>query len=333
MRDDLVGFLVGALDASEHDELAKKLDEDQQLRQELKLVERGLEPLRWDSAQVEPPRGLASRTCEMIDQHTVTQPIDRTSGMSSASGRESSGRRRRWTVADFVVAAGVCVAAACLFFPAIINSRYHHQLNVCQMKMRDIGLALTDYSMNDRRGMFPAVPAKGNLAVAGMYAPTLLENGFVKDPNVFYCPAKSNTIVLKIPSVDVIRSLSAEAPELEVVQGDMGGDYAYTLGFFENGKLRGVRNQGREFYPVLADEPREHLSDSVVTSHGVGQNLFFEDGRVAFRTTRLRPNSDKDDLFKNDNDAWYGAGVHADDAVLAPSAIKPTLVGYPTPAR
>ena len=42
MRDDLVGFLVGALDASEHDELAQKLDKDQQLQQELKLVERGL---------------------------------------------------------------------------------------------------------------------------------------------------------------------------------------------------------------------------------------------------------------------------------------------------
>ena len=153
--------------------------------------------------------------------------------------------------------------------------------------------------MNDRRGMFPAIPAKGNMAVAGMYAPTLVDNGFVDDPNVFYCPAKSNTIVLKIPHIDDILSLSAEAPELQVVQGDMGGDYAYTLGYYENGKLRGVRNQGREFYPVLADEPLEHLSDSVITSHGSGQNLFFEDGRVAFLSKRTRPGTENDDLFKN----------------------------------
>ena len=125
--------------------------------------------------------------------------------------------------------------------------------------------------MKDRRGMFPAVPAKGNLAVAGMYAPTLLENGFVKDPNVFYCPAKSNTIVLKIQRWLTFDPCQLRHLNFEVIQGDMGGDYAYTLGFFENGKLRGVRNQGREFYPVLADEPREHLSDSVVTSHGLAK--------------------------------------------------------------
>ena len=68
MRDDLVGFLVGARDASEHDELTRRLDDDQRLRQELQLVERGLQPVRWDSGQFEPPTGLASRSCDLIDQ-------------------------------------------------------------------------------------------------------------------------------------------------------------------------------------------------------------------------------------------------------------------------
>ena len=49
MRHDLVGFVVGALEAKEHEEVRKKLEQDPELQQHLSLVERGLEPLSWDS--------------------------------------------------------------------------------------------------------------------------------------------------------------------------------------------------------------------------------------------------------------------------------------------
>jgi hypothetical protein len=233
-------------------------------------------------------------------------------------------------MADFVVAAGVCLAAACLFFPAIANSRYHSQLAICQNKMREIGIGLTDYSRSDERGMFPVVPTEGKLAVAGFYAPTLVENGFVNDSDLFYCPAKSQTVVLRIPHRKDV--LSAEGSQLVSFHRSMGGDYAYTLGFVQDGKLHGIRNRNRTHYPVLSDEPREELTNSVISSHGRGQNVLFEDGHVAFLSTRNRPGVADDDMFRNYR-GFQRAGIHSDDAVLAPSAVTPTPVSAgPQPA-
>ncbi|MCA9215635.1 MAG: hypothetical protein KDB27_21365, partial [Planctomycetales bacterium] len=67
MRDDLVGFLMGALDASEHDEIKRKLETDAQLREDLAKVERCLTPLSWDNSpesnyDYAPPAGLAEKT-------------------------------------------------------------------------------------------------------------------------------------------------------------------------------------------------------------------------------------------------------------------------------
>ena len=332
MRDDLVGYLVGALDASEHDELKQRLDSDEKLRQQLKLVDRGLQPLRWDAGTQEPPADLAARTCDLIDRHVEDNKVERASGgaMSAAGREEWADRNRNWTMADFVVAAGVCLAAACLFFPALSSSRHHQRMVACQNKLRDVGLALTDYSMSDRQGMFPVIPAKGKMGVAGMYAPTLMDGGFVDNADVFYCPAKSNnTIVLKIPKINEV--LSAEPEDLVSLYNNMGGDYAYNLGFVENGKLQGVRNRNRRFYPILADEPLELLADSVVTGHGRGQNLFFEDGHVEFVMTRTRPKLKSDDLFLNDH-GLKQAGLHANDAVLGTSSVRPVPVGWQVPS-
>jgi hypothetical protein len=236
---------------------------------------------------------------------------------------EATGGARRWTMADFIVAAGVCLAAACLFFPAIVNSRYHSQLAICQNKMKGIGQALVSYSQSDERGMFPVIPKEGKLSVAGVYAPVLVENGLIEDSDVFYCPAKSQTVVLRIPhSKDV---LSAEGNQLVSLHRTMGGDYAYTLGFVKNGRLHGIHNQNRTHYPVLSDEPQEELPNSVISSHGRGQNVLFEDGHVAFLSTRKRPGVADDDMFRNYR-GFQRAGIHSDDAVLAPSAVTPTPV-------
>ncbi len=328
MRHDLVGFVVGALDAKEHEEVRQKVETDPELQKDLSLVERGLEPLGWDSDRLIPPSGLASRTCEYIAKmdssgKTTLTCVESDGSLSPASQIEATGGARRWTMADFVVAAGVCLAAACLFFPAIVNSRYHSQMAICQNKMKDLGIGLVSYSQADERGMFPVIPTKGKLSVAGVYAPMLVENGHITDADKFYCPAKSQTVVLRIPhSKDV---LSAEGNQLVSLHRSMGGDYAYILGFLKNGKLHGIRNRNRTHYPVLSDEPQEELTNSVISSHGRGQNVLFEDGHVAFLSTRNRPGVADDDMFRN-YQGFQRAGIHSDDTVLAPSAVTPTPV-------
>ena len=66
MRDDLVGFLTGALDASEHDEIKRKLDVDPALQDDLQRIERCLTPLSWDKADYTPPADLTARTCDLV---------------------------------------------------------------------------------------------------------------------------------------------------------------------------------------------------------------------------------------------------------------------------
>ena len=45
MRDDLIGFVLGALDADEHDTIRRKVEQDQELQRQVEGVERCLRPL------------------------------------------------------------------------------------------------------------------------------------------------------------------------------------------------------------------------------------------------------------------------------------------------
>ena len=177
MHDDLVGFLTGALDASEHNEIQKRLDESADLREQLAKIERCLSPLSWDKEDRVPPVGLAAKTCKFVENHIEENKVELASARKErieALAAESSG----WTFSDFVVAAGICLAAACLFFPAVLNSRYNARLAHCQNNMRQLGRAFQEYSESNN-GYFPAVPAKGKLAFAGSYAAMLRDKNLI----------------------------------------------------------------------------------------------------------------------------------------------------------
>ena len=325
MRNDLIGYVLGALDVAEEDQIRQKLQYDEGAQKELELAKRSLRPLRFAASDQDPPDGLTSRTLSQVDafsadseQHAGSDVVTPAVGLSSAAF-EVAESERRWVMADFVVALGVCVAAACLLFPALANSRWHSQLAGCQNNMRDAGTALIDYSSN-QGGYFPQIPASGKLSVAGIYAPKLMEKGFVNDVRVFRCPAKGNTVVLKMPQIKDI--VAARGPRLVTLHRTMGGDYAYPLGFVQNGRLQGVRNQGRTHSALLADAPMENVRNVAIGTHGRGQNVLFEDGHVEFMTKRIRPGTESDDLFFND-DGFVLAGLHDRDAVLAPSPVSP----------
>jgi hypothetical protein len=55
----------------------------------------------------------------------------------------------------------------------------------------------------------------------------------------------------------------------------------------------------------------------------MGQNVLFEDGHVA-HLTRRSPEGCGDDIFLNDQ-GEVSAGMHRDDAVIAPSPAKPII--------
>ncbi len=66
MREHLLGYLMGALDASQQKQVEQALENDPQLRRELALLSEALEPLRADRGLHEPPQGLADRTLDVV---------------------------------------------------------------------------------------------------------------------------------------------------------------------------------------------------------------------------------------------------------------------------
>lgn len=347
MRTHLLGYLLGALDPAEREEVRQHLQADPALRRQLAKLEANLAffDLRPDEDDVDPPEGLAERTCALVDRYeAAAAPVDfetddtddtvttvRPASLCSAPAGELSGSRHRWSLADLLIAAGVCMATAFLFFPAIANSRHHARIGVCQNKLRQLGSALGRYS-DYHEGYFPRVPADGNLGVAGVYSTILMQDGQLSEPQLVICPASNladEAEGFRIPSVNEVRE--ARGPTLIVWQRSMGGSFGYAFGYLDSGKqYRAIRNRGRTHFALMADAPDPRSFGRTSVNHGGrGQNVLFESGRVQYLVT-VRTRVVGDDPFASDRDR-VEAGRHQDDAVIGRSGTRVRLPYFPPP--
>ena len=93
MRDDLVGYLIGALDAPDSHRVEALLADPQSgesLRRDLEILRRSMSPVVADSEPLPAPAGLATRTLEMIAARKTSAPHDgpeASSQPSAAPGR------------------------------------------------------------------------------------------------------------------------------------------------------------------------------------------------------------------------------------------------------
>ena len=320
MRDQLIGYLLDALEPHERAAVERKLSQDASLRRELTLLQRSLAGLDADRGHYDPPEGLAQQTVEFVQTAAKIAALPRMTPDLSASMGAS-----RWRIADLVVAAGVLVGASLLFIPAVSQSRYSTRVSGCQNNLRQLGVALVNYSESNDR-YFPHVPSKGPLAAAGVYAQTLVQSGFLDDPHLIICPASAlaeNAHTFHVPTTEEMHA--AEAPRLVELQREMGGSYGYTLGYVSKGRYRPTKNFGRSSFALMADTPKCAPAGDIVTDNhgGAGQNVLFEDGHVAHLTGRTSEGCG-DDIFLNDQ-GEVCAGTHRDDAVIAPSPARPII--------
>lgn len=331
MREDLLGYLLEALDEAERERVEQALRKDPDLQRRLEDLKDELQMLAGEEDVLEPPPGLAERTCAMVDafeedrQATEagrrrTTPPD--VGLSDRARRELAGGGSPTALADFVVGAGIFLAASFLFLPAIANSRFHSEVTACQYNLQRIGEALTSFS-EYRGGLFPQVPTDGNRAVAGVYARMLVDNACLTEPRVLICPA-SNLATRRdewfIPTLAELDA--AEGRRLMRLQHLLGGSYGYTLGYLADGRYRTQRNERRPHFALMADAPSYHLAGHQSSNHGGrGQNVLFEDGRVDF-VTCCYEGSDGDFLFLNRN-GFAEAGTDKQDAVIVASEMPP----------
>ncbi len=314
MREQLLGYLLGALEPSEQASVEASLAIDPELRIELEKLRASLRALdqaaEEDEEELAPPPGLGARTFQFVKAHA---------GWNS-SGQDAV-NTGAWKAPDYLIAAGIFFVASMLVFPAIQNSRAGARLTACQNKLRLLGVAMTQYS--NLHGHLPFIPATGNMAAAGSYAPILQEAGLLTSPSMVVCPesplAKQRDF--RVPTIQELQAANPAA--LQFWHRIMGGSYGYHPGHIENDRYRPTRGHCREYFAIMADAADEAGADRS-SNHGPrGQNVLCQSGRVVFIVIpRLIENGDH--IYVNAF-GFKGAGRGENDSSICNSAVPPIV--------
>jgi hypothetical protein len=323
-REQLLGHLLGALESDEQAEIETQLGSDPECRKELALLRRQLAPLAALKHDFAPPAGLAERTCLLVEEHRA-KPAPATSTGRLRPEVAPPSWVNRMSRLDIIMATLVATAAVMLVLPYVHDSRAHARLNACTENLRDLGVALNQYSQTNQ-GYFPKVPANGSLAAAGIYAPMLADKGLLTDVNRVVCPDSdlaSRVNGFRVPTYGELKL----APHTTVVgyKPTMGGSYGYNLGYVRNGEVEATKNLYRDNFAIMSDAPNLKTPNFQSANHGGrGQNVLFESGAVRFLHDTKTPGTN-DNIFTN-NAGRMAAGLNSHDSVLGASSSAPIVM-------
>jgi hypothetical protein len=311
-RENLIGYLLGALEPQEKAQVDRQLEQDESLRQELTALQKRLAPLLGNKDHLVPPAELAQRCCDYVYSRAEVMPTALSPIASSTAVRS------RWSWLELSVAGAIAAAVAVFLLPNIYQSQIQSQILACQNNLKDIGYSAADYSERNG-GYYPAVQPGDRINAAGMWAPTLVSQNYVpQGGKTFVCPGSQQADLpgFHVPTIDELQAMKAK--ELAAVLPQLSGSYAITLGYHDNadGRYRLQKDQHREHFAVAADRPGKNGTNS--PNHGGrGQDVLFDDGHVQWLTTP-EIGADGDNIFVNGNHL-IEAGIHSNDAVIAPS--------------
>src|SRR5262249_11471742 len=103
MKENYVGYLLGALDPATHLEVEKHVGAHPEAQRDLDLLRRGMAPLEADKDDIPSPPDLVMRTLARVaEQSCRAMPLAPPFPRSRATG---GGGRRWWARADVLVAA------------------------------------------------------------------------------------------------------------------------------------------------------------------------------------------------------------------------------------
>jgi prepilin-type processing-associated H-X9-DG protein len=318
LDENLIGYLLEALDDRTRDKVDALLQADPATRRRLEQLRRSIEPLAADKDEAAPPDGLAvctlARVAEFCCRDLPRAPV--------AASRPVP-LRSWWRRADVLVAASLLLMALGLGLPALFRLR--HPLTgsgmvECQNNLRVFNTALQAY--HDQHRKFPSVVVERPRDAAGMIVPILASAGFPELASV-RCPG-SGLAAPRPMTLDQARALSPE--EFFRQAGNLVPSYAYSLGHRdEDGNYQGpTLPEGLQTsdFPLMADGPPPHGGPGNSLNHaGAGQYVLFADGHVRFVTLRT-VGFQKDDIYLNKANK-VAAGLDPFDTVLGNGAAKP----------
>jgi hypothetical protein len=349
MREDLLGYLLSALEPHEMRQVERALQSQPALREELEYLQKTLEPLDQATADlpvIETPSDLVARTLANLPALELgvsrVSPSFSTLTLSPASdGRRSL--RRTWS--DLLVASLASAAVLGILIPSIARERYEARKIACQEHLRQLGTAITQFVMQDEKDSLPQIAQSGPEAFAGIYAVRLADHDLLNEADLKWCPEVDGPGVEnpgvnasvddtnKLVKLSDLRRASSqgEIEKLQYMQQTAGGHYSYSLGVVDGDRYVAPQYESRSTFAVLGDTPISGLEvadgvnvEKLKWGHGdSGANLLFEDGSVRFMDMS-RAAQFPDHPFFNHRGS-FEAGVNVDDASLAPSWRAPFI--------
>ncbi len=189
-RGELLGYLLGALDADDERALAEQLAGDARLRRKLVRVRASLQRLAPARKRFRPPKGLAARTCQLVALFArpnpqadapPMEPRRRAERMSASNVPPSSAATWSWT--DLAAAIVVLFAIGLALVPAIQHARSRARLATCQNNLREFALQYAHAAQQYPRQL-PNAPRREP-------PPLLAPDGFGGTARSFASPARN----------------------------------------------------------------------------------------------------------------------------------------------
>ncbi|MGY8771265.1 MAG: anti-sigma factor family protein [Pirellulales bacterium] len=332
MRDQMLGYLLGALDEDETREVRQLIESQPEIQDEFNRLKKHIDNLEnsWDD--IPAPSGLASKTCGLLDDPIAAQAMlsssespledsidDRPAPKNPRFFESITSGPSRFTLLDSLVALGACLAAAAIFLPALAGSRMLANQLQCENNLRQVGVALQQSAYGSPLNEYPTITAEGPFSAAGTFGPKLIAEGYLPNEKMLSCVSNPREDSSKPFPSDQQLAL-ANQKELSELHARLDSVYNYNLGMQESGKISPPQSKGRAHYPLASDVvfvnngPIRDHSVSTMDHGGRGVNILYDDGSVRFLNIEEAPYFFRQ-YFIND-DGVVEPGLSEEDAVL-----------------
>lgn len=243
MQEDLIGYLLGALEPDEMRRVEAWLSQSEDARRQLAELEAALQGLDPPEPIEAPPLDLVARTMASLPPLPMFEaPTDRT-GESVGSPGEStgtpgegfaasidpmspvteSGGGSRWTWRDWTASVTAACIVIAIALPSMLEGRFAARKQACQDNLRELGVAMTQFVNRNAEQRLPSIAPEGYQAFAGMYAPRLREAGLLVGIEDTLCPSLSPDQFWPMQTPEVSNGLEGVFDGREGVSDGLGG--------------------------------------------------------------------------------------------------------------